>query len=91
MVVVVPAFVGYKRRPMVNRCPTAGGGGNLHWIGMAESGEQKSGQFHCPKWPKCGCPPGTVDLSCPGLLDKQGKSTAFWKIFSKLLKDGDRR
>lgn len=23
--------------------------------------------FHCPTWPRCGCPDGTVDLACPGI------------------------
>jgi hypothetical protein len=23
--------------------------------------------FHCPAWPRCGCPDGTVDAHCPGL------------------------
>ena len=23
--------------------------------------------FHCPRWPRCDCPDGTVDRNCPGL------------------------
>jgi hypothetical protein len=23
--------------------------------------------FHCPEWPTCGCPGGTVRADCPGL------------------------
>lgn len=23
-------------------------------------------QFHCPRWPRCGCPDGTVAEDCPG-------------------------
>jgi alkaline phosphatase len=23
--------------------------------------------FHCPRWPGCGCPDGTVAMDCPGL------------------------
>jgi hypothetical protein len=23
--------------------------------------------FHCPEWPRCGCPDGTMRVDCPGL------------------------
>lgn len=23
-------------------------------------------EFHCPRWPGCGCPDGTIALDCPG-------------------------
>lgn len=25
--------------------------------------------FHCPEWPKCACPRGTMRADCPGLTD----------------------
>lgn len=28
--------------------------------------------FHCPLWPGCGCPGGTVMPDCPGLANRRG-------------------
>ena len=25
--------------------------------------------FHCPEWPRCGCPDGTMRVDCPGLAN----------------------
>lgn len=27
-----------------------------------------SDAFHCPRWPECGCPDGTMVSDCPGLV-----------------------
>ena len=29
-------------------------------------------RFHCPEWPTCGCPGGTMRADCPGLKTGAG-------------------
>lgn len=29
------------------------------------------GTFHCPEWPTCGCPGGTMRPECPGLKERR--------------------
>lgn len=32
----------------------------------------KTETFHCPLWPECGCPGGTMRPECPGLKARAG-------------------
>ncbi len=53
--------------------------------GRPEAGSSSlpaSGTFHCPEWPTCGCPRGTMHHDCPGLrelADRHG-TDAEWTL-----------
>lgn len=34
-------------------------------------------EFHCPNWPACGCPDGTVRTDCPGLGKRPARVVEF--------------
>ncbi|CUH68651.1 hypothetical protein TG4357_03718 [Thalassovita gelatinovora] len=36
--------------------------------------EDTAASFHCPEWPGCGCPGGTMHPDCPGLKILTGEA-----------------
>lgn len=58
---------------------------------IAETGggtENEMPTFHCPLWPHCDCPGGTVRPECPGLKDRI-EDDGFITVYPPMQREGE--